>query len=132
LERGGWSAIVDEIDVLVIRTDVFELNPLRGEELPGVLDRECTLADEGDGNPRLLHHLSNGSVIGKFSRLDVTSRGQPHRELAVPVHQNALVADDKDGHGKVSGHAGAAIIVDEGPRLTRVALIRRRESIRSG
>src|SRR5207248_2531654 len=68
---------VDEVDVLVARTDILELNAGGTHELAGIVDRQGALADQQGADAGLLGDLAQRRVLRQLGGLDVGARRPP-------------------------------------------------------
>jgi hypothetical protein len=75
---------VDQIDVLMPGLNVFELNAGWPNQLARMGDRKTALADQLDRHTGFFSYLADRCLVRQFVDFDVSARGQPLLQLAMP------------------------------------------------
>jgi hypothetical protein len=100
---------VDQIDVLVTRAYVFELDAewlseaCRFSRCDDVAIRQPYRAiDECNAQAALLERLTYRRFVWQLALVDVSAGRQPHAEPLVAVQKDAPVVDDEDRDGELA------------------------------
>jgi hypothetical protein len=93
---------VDEVNMLMLWRDVFELNARRPHELPRIVYWQSALSVENDVHAGFLLDFTYRRLVGKLTRLNMPARWQPHSQENMAVEQHPPVGDDEDGNSKMA------------------------------
>jgi hypothetical protein len=94
------SREIDQINVLVIESNIGKLDAKRTYELSGLIrcvDRIECIPAQFYRNPGLFQALTNCSIIWQLMGLNMASRRKPALQPLVPMQENPLFPDDEDG-----------------------------------
>jgi hypothetical protein len=92
------SGEVDQIYMLVPRSDVLKLHPCGPAELNRILDVLAPLPHQFGLHAGLLEDLAHRSVVGEFVSFDMPAWRDPHPKLAVEVQKYFPFPYHEDRH----------------------------------